>query len=197
MRHSLQELFDIVYRFYPRGIWPDDPQYPKREEGRRFKETCHQAYANYGPWRAMLGRLGARFPDCRVRDEAMHLASGGCALSYDAKLVLPTLTCEQGEHALGFLVSIVVPYYVIYGRVFFYFKDDSYGDKATLPGIRLELSSIEQPYARGLAQELEATFPGYEPMPPDIGKVVVPDVCTNIRGMGEATLYDCLLADLW
>jgi hypothetical protein len=57
-------------------------------------------------------------------------------------------------------------------------------------------SSDEQPHADWLAREIEATF-GCEPMPPEVGNIIVPDVATNLRLMGQATLYDCLLGDDW
>jgi hypothetical protein len=34
-------------------------------------------------------------------------------------------------------------------------------------------------------------------MPPEVGKIIVPDVATNLRLMGQATIYDCLLGDDW
>jgi hypothetical protein len=55
-------------------------------------------------------------------------------------------------------------------------------------------SQEEQPYAESVAREIEATY-GYETMPPAIGNVVVPDVETGFRTVGEARLYDCLLSD--
>jgi hypothetical protein len=57
--------------------------------------------------------------------------------------------------------------------------------------ICFELPPDEQPYAAGIAQEIEATW-GYERMPPEVGNVVVPDVATNLRRFGEARLYDWL-----
>jgi hypothetical protein len=60
-----------------------------------------------------------------------------------------------------------------------------------------DFSPDEQPYAAWIAQDIEATWRGYERMPPEVGKVVVPDVSTNARCLGEATLYDCLFTDAW
>jgi len=62
--------------------------------------------------------------------------------------------------------------------------------------LSLDPSPDEQPYAAWIARDIEATW-GYERMPPEVGKVVVPDVATNLRNLGEATLYDCLLSDYW
>ena len=68
-----------------------------------------------------------------------------------------------------------------------------------IPGVRViafEPSPDEQPYAAALAREIAATF-GCEPMPPEVGEIIVPDASTNLRGLGEARLYDCLLSDSW
>jgi hypothetical protein len=62
--------------------------------------------------------------------------------------------------------------------------------------IRFEFSPAEQIYAARIAEEIETTW-GYERMPPEVGNVVVPDVATNLRVLGEATLCDCLLSDYW
>ena len=43
------------------------------------------------------------------------------------------------------------------------------------------------------AREIEATYPGYEPIPPEIGNEVVPDVDV----IGGATIYVCLLSTVW
>jgi hypothetical protein len=62
--------------------------------------------------------------------------------------------------------------------------------------ISYAFSPDEQPYAPRIAQEIEATW-GYERMPPEVGSVIVPDVATDHRILGEATLYDCLFSDRW
>jgi hypothetical protein len=62
--------------------------------------------------------------------------------------------------------------------------------------ISFEFSPDEQPYAARIAQEIEAAW-GYERMPPEVGRVIVPDVATDHHLLGEATLYDCLFSDSW
>jgi len=48
--------------------------------------------------------------------------------------------------------------------------------------------------AAWICREIQATFGG-EAMPPEVGNVVVPDVSTTGRPLGEATLFDCLFTD--
>ena len=60
--------------------------------------------------------------------------------------------------------------------------------------VQFDFSPEEQSYAAWITGEIEATW-GFERMPPEVGKVIVPDVATDRRGLGEATLYDCLFSD--
>jgi hypothetical protein len=53
----------------------------------------------------------------------------------------------------------------------------------------------ERPAA--IAEEIEATYPGYEQIPPEFGNEVVPDVATPVGLMGTATIYVCLFSKVW
>ncbi len=55
----------------------------------------------------------------------------------------------------------------------------------------------EEPAASEIAKEIEATYPGYEPIPPELGDEVVPDVSMDGVRMGTATIYVCLLSLVW
>ncbi|WP_437643741.1 hypothetical protein [Sorangium sp. So ce362] len=77
--------------------------------------------------------------------------------------------------ALSFHVSLIGPYYGIH-----------------LPGI-----PEGEPVARESAEEIEATYPGYRPIPPELGNEVVPDVAMSVVLMGEATIYMCLFSSVW
>ncbi|WP_437592022.1 hypothetical protein [Sorangium sp. So ce1000] len=88
---------------------------------------------------------------------------------------------------VGKLIKLVKPELV---------EPPSMDDKPTRRVVCFELSPDEQPYAAWIAQEIEATW-GYERMPPEVGNVVVPDVATNLRRLGEARLYDCFFSDAW
>jgi hypothetical protein len=57
-----------------------------------------------------------------------------------------------------------------------------------------EPSPDEAPFVAWIAREIEATF-GAERMSPEVAAVVVPDVATSSRQLGEATIYDCLFTD--
>ncbi|KYF55299.1 hypothetical protein BE08_33705 [Sorangium cellulosum] len=54
--------------------------------------------------------------------------------------------------------------------------------------LTFDLAPDERPCATWIAHEIESAF-GSEPMPPEVGTTLVPDV---VVGMRDATLYDCL-----
>ena len=51
--------------------------------------------------------------------------------------------------------------------------------------------------AREIAREIEATYPGYQPIPPEIGNEVVPDVAMDGALMGKATIGISLFSSVW
>ncbi len=55
-------------------------------------------------------------------------------------------------------------------------------------GIRRTGVAGEEAAALDLAREIEATYPGYRPIPPELGDEVVPDVAFA-RGFGDCTIH--------
>ena len=106
------ELLDVVYRYYPRGDVPDD-RYKETEEYRRLVAARIQAGVDREPWSALVQRLEERFPENDIHDDTLHLVSGGSDACYSGRIFLPKLPGEH-RHSLVFLVSFVVPCYVIY-----------------------------------------------------------------------------------
>lgn len=235
MKHSVEELFDIVYRYYPREVSDGDPNRVQTEENRRLVNARRQAGADCNRWLDMLRRLGDQFPERGISNLSIHLVTGGLDACYKGSLSLPDYT-NDCWHTVDFWVSFLVPYYIVFSSrvvedleefermkaylaspkdtVDLYFGDTMFVLPSTmvkpefrqpppLPKFRprrrdtsFDFSADEQSYAACITQEIEATW-GYERMPPDVGKVVVPNVETNQRHFGEATLYDCLFSDGW
>jgi len=235
VKHSIEELKDVVYRYYPRGISELDPTRVETDENRRLVEARRQAGAECGRWRDMLRRIGDQFPERGISNLSVHLVTGGSDACYSGSLSLPDHTPERWHH-IDFMVSFLVPYYIVFSsRVFddleeierikarsasagdtvaLFFGDTvfvlpsdmvkpEFREPPPLPKFRprrrdtsFDFSAEEQSYAACIAQEIEATW-GYERMPPDVGSVIVPDVATDHRLLGEATLYDCLFSDGW
>jgi hypothetical protein len=163
---NLSELLDVVYRFYPRGWSVESPGYDNTPERGRQLDAVQIARSEYPKWEAMLDRLRARFD---LQDRSSYLFGSGFDSAYLATIIF---TSQGQEYGLGFHVSILGPHYVVHrmGR------------------------PDEEPYAQAVAQEIEATYRGYEPIPPEIGDVVVPDITLDAKNFGQATVFDCLLS---
>lgn len=238
MKHSIDELVGVVHRHYPRGRLSIDPRYEESEEYRRLVAARRQAGADKEPWGGLLNRLHARFPENIPQNRSLHLPTGEFDACYSAWLYLSTPPSKY-NHMAGFMVSFLVPYYVVYssrtvddleeiermkalraepspyvtvGHPDFpdtmfilpacivkpeFIVPDSPEVHAYKTDISFDFSPDEQPYAAWIASEIEATWPGYERMPPEVGKVIVFEVSTRSRSFGEATLYDCLFSDNW
>ena len=103
-----------------------------------------------------------------LQNESLHLFSGGADPAYSARIWLTE------ETALSFHVSLLGPYY----------------------GIHLPDIAEEETVAQEIAREIEATYPGYQTIPPEIGNEIVPDVAGGVE-FGKATIYICLFSVVW
>jgi hypothetical protein len=166
-------LLNLVYRFYPRGV---------RHIMRIYVPPNEPFYGDTEEHRRLLeaaNRGRAEYPTWKamirrlgdrygLQNESLHLLSGGPDPAYSARIWL------TDDTALSFQVSLLGPYYGIH-----------------LPGI-----PEEEPVARELTREIEATYPGYQTIPPELGNEVVPDVEAGAP-FGEATIYVCLFSEVW
>ncbi len=170
------ELLDLVYHFYPRGMLdihrihvpPGEPVYDDTPECRRFVEAANRGRDEYPTWKAMIDRLGDRYS---LQNESLSLLSGSAHSAYSARIYRPK-DIDSGRASLSFHVSLLGPYY----------------------GIHDMGESDEKPAA--IAAEIEATYPGYQQIPPELGNEVVPDVDARVP-FGDATIYVCLFSNVW
>lgn len=199
MRQSLDELLAVVYRFYPRGQRPENPGYKETEEYRRLVQARIQAgnedLTGTSPWCALLSRLSTRFPEHAIQNGSFHLPTGGMDAGHIGLFWLPPRGLWERNHVLGFWISFLVPSYVIYSSA--YIIDRASMSEDGFHVIRFIFSPDEEPYAQALKEEIESIFPGFEPMPPEIGNQVVADVVAGNQTMGQTTLYHCLFTDSW
>ncbi len=202
VKPSLEDLLKAVYQYYPRA--PSGPDhtfdgFAETEEHRRLVAARIRAGTENSAWRAMLDRLRARFPDA-VEDRAFHLPSGNWDGAYIGKLALPIVTPEV-EAKLTFMVSFLVSYYVIYRERWVSPPPGSPppDGKDKPDSVRYEESFAftdeEAPYARAVAEEIEATF-GHAPMPPTLGRTIVPDAWFDHYSCGTVPLFHYLFATL-
>jgi hypothetical protein len=174
MKITRSELLDVVHRFYPRGVHNIQRIYVPPGEP-VYKDTkehrCLVEAANRGraEYPAWKAMIRRLGDRYSLQNESLHLLSGGTDPAYSARIWL------IDETALSFHVSLLGRYYGIH-----------------LPGI-----PEEEPVTREIAREIEATYPGYRPIPQELGNEVVPDVAMDWASMGEATIYVCLFSDVW
>ncbi|WP_437893333.1 hypothetical protein [Sorangium sp. So ce124] len=115
MKHSVRELLDVVYRYYPRGIdvieQADIQRYKETEEYGRLVVARRRAAADER-WPALLRRIEERFPSSIVTNNSFHLPTGALDASYSFSVSLPDTT---GGRTLWFHIGFLVPYYIVYG----------------------------------------------------------------------------------
>src|SRR5215212_184412 len=113
MKPPIEELFDIVYRYYARGVSEADPNRVQTEENRRLMEARRQAGADCSRWLDTLRRLSDQFPERGISNLSVHLVTGGSDACYSGALSLPDYT-DDCWHTLEFRVSFLVPYYIVF-----------------------------------------------------------------------------------
>ena len=175
MKITSADLLEVIYRYYPRGILHLDrvntpsgePVYMDTEEHCHLIAACARGRREYATWDQMLDRLRVMF---LMQNDSLHLVSGNIDPAYSGRVWLVV-----GETSINFHVSLLGPYYGI-----------------QLPGV-----PDEEPVAREIAREIEATYPGYQTIPPEIGNEVVPDVSFNNSEFGGCTIYTLVFAYTW
>lgn len=222
MDQTIKKLLDVVYAHYPRGLVFEDPAYKASAEHLRLVAARRKAGTDRAAWNGFLDRLSHQFPADGTLNDSLHLLTGRMDAAYSGKLF--PASAGPDNLTIGFLVSFLVPSYLVFtsrsvpdleamaapranvrlvfeGHTCFAFPADPEAPPENAPPfeprrqiIDFEFSTDMQPYASWIAREIEATW-GYQRMPPEVGKLIVPDVATDNRGFGEATLYDCLLSD--
>lgn len=207
MRHSVDELIRIAYEYHPRGLWPDDPRYDSSPERERLAAARRRAGANRDGWLTMLDRVRARLPGIEISEWSSQLLSGEFGLSYSGQLALPLGAPEERSHEIEIRVGILVPYYLIYRSLYLFtdpkdFRVSGAPAVSPVPDDRpvrritgFDFTPEERAAVGVLVQEIEVTFVDHEPMPPEIGGVIVPDVATSSRPLGAATIGHCLIAE--
>jgi hypothetical protein len=114
MNHTLDELLDIAFRYYPRGVGTSDhldtPRIEDTEEHARLVAARKRAAVDER-WNAMQRRISERFPDTPFMNQSLHLPTGTMDACYSFTLFPPEI---PGRQDLWFLVSFLAPYYIIF-----------------------------------------------------------------------------------
>lgn len=190
MKHTTRELIELVYRFYPRGARGGVPGPESSEENRRLLDTKARAAADLGRFREMLDRLTTRISGSSVF-ETLYLIPYGPEhwdACLQANLKLPTVPPQDGAHELVMMVSVLVPYYLLYSSIHFNIKGDRFG-RAKHARSSWIFTPAERPYVDEVAREIETTY-GYERMSPEIGRLTVPLLEPDLGFTDVWTLFD-------
>jgi hypothetical protein len=193
MKHSIDVLFRIAYQYYPHGVWDEDPRYEESAEFRRLDELRKQGVKDPA-WLALLDRLRIRLQG-EIHNRSIPLAllkSDACYRVTHALAAGPN--DPQGYHEIGLAISFIAPYYVVYSSRN---VDRTYDPDAPRLFQPFNLYDDELVDAQIMVEEMKALFPEHEPMPPEIGNIVVPSVMAGNQAIGKATLYHCLFTDSW
>jgi len=222
MKHNLDELLDIVYRYYPRGIGTTDhlntTHRKETEQHARLVAARLQAAADER-WHTTLRRISERFPKM-LMNQSLHLPAGTSDACYSFTIDLPNVTDRR---TLWFLVSFLAPYYIIYSQrlidvvtqpegfhfvvhgVQFYIPRKATGleFRPSLNDERINRATVKREYISFDLSPDELPYAewiarnieatfGCERMPPEVGTVLVPGV--NLGGPRDTRLYDCLFS---
>jgi hypothetical protein len=197
MMHSVDELFGLVYRYYPRGMWDFEPGYDDTVEYRRLDAARKQA-ASCEAWHKLLERLRIRLDD-GIYNRSLALASfksDACTWVTHPLPPDPSRNSSNNDedHEIGIAISFIAPYYVVYSsrKV-----DRIYRELEPKRLHPFDLDDDEKVDAHVMVEEMSRLFPKHEPMPSDVGNLVVPDVMAGNQGLGKATLYHCFFTDSW
>ncbi|WP_437730878.1 hypothetical protein [Sorangium sp. So ce1335] len=225
MKHSVKELLDVVYRYYPRGIdlieQADIDRYNESEEYARLVAARRSA-AKDERWHALLQRMYDRFSSM-VMNGSLYLPSGSLDACYSFSISLPDVADSR---TLWFHIGFLVPYYWVYswrlaqvvrrperfmvdfGGVHFHITGSPRDPKFLLNPCddRLNNATFTEACVNFDLSADEAPYAewvvrdiettfGCERMPTEVGLVLVPDVAVNLRTLGNARLCDCLFTD--
>ncbi len=174
MMITRSELLDVVYRFYPRGVLPYSrihapPNEPFFDDTEEHLRLVEAANRGRAEYATWKAMIGRVGDRYRLQDESLSLLAGRTHPAYSARIRF------TDETALSFHVSLLGPYY----------------------GLHLSGVPQEEPLAREIAREIEATYPGYKQILPELGNEAMPDVEMDGAFMGKATIYVCLFSNIW
>jgi hypothetical protein len=187
---SREDLVEIVYRYYPRGIHPSEAGYQETEAFKRYQPLKEdRRWDRDGRWGRFMELLRQKHPTYRYWDCTFGHGNG----CYIVRALLPRAEECPEDIEVVCLVSYLAPVYATYvaymrgrpphrnRRIVFTPPDGSEEARA----------------ASLLAAEIEAEF-DVAPFPPEYRSTIIPDVVAGNEGLGEASLFHCLFTDsIW
>ena len=104
-------------------------------------------------------------------------------------------TDPRDADLLGLGISFIAPYYVVYSSRLI--DRRSLSDTEPRFFYPFDLNDDEVADAQVMVEEMKLLYPEHEPMPQNVGNIVVPDVMAGNQFIGKTTLYQCFFTDAW
>jgi len=188
-----QQLLEIAYQHYARGVFYDDPGYMETPEYLRLTAAWDQALAHTETWDRFNDALLERFGDSvRLSHVTMPWHGGGFRLAVD--LDWPLRRGKFVERAtidvLVACVSVIAPLYLIHGVQVDVVMNRRLPDPRPLYH---DLTPEMRTHLPALAEDVERVF-GYAPVSMEDALAVVPDISIYPHGFGQMRLIHALFA---
>lgn len=189
-RFSADSLIKLVHRYYPSGLYEDDPRHSQSEEYKRLVAAKQAAMKDAAAWKGFLQRVREQLPDCLQWDLQ--------ALRYDpsrhVRVYLPGTKVEQREKkCVVVYVSILASVHFLHGSQEVELDEERSRSEALLPPLPPELQTLEASLD-ALARE---SF-GSVRLSNEVLFTPVPDLQVGNTRLGKVKLLNCLFSDrIW
>ena len=191
-RFSVGALVELVHRYYPAGLYADDPRYRASEQHPRLEAARRAAQEDDSAWRNFLQRIREELPGSSLWD-----VSGPREL-YDpsrrVRVYLPDAQGPEGERrALVVAVSILAPVHLLYASREWAVHEEKTDSEVWFPPLPSEFRTYED--------KLDALVQdscGSARLPNELLLTPVPDLQVGNIDLGKARLLHCLFTDdIW
>jgi len=184
------QLLERVYHHYPRGKCYDDPGYEETPEAHCFRQVWDRALAEMPQFDQLIRALGQEFPGFTVGNTTRP--GDGCYRLSVSMRRLPLNAPGLLTTVVG-CVSILAPTYIVYAaeQVF----DENKKGTARRPSVDFNPSGLAAQCAQQVGEHIKKAYADYQPFPPSLMNVQVPDICIHNLLMGEVKLRDALFMD--
>lgn len=189
-RFSAESLIKLVHRYYPSGLYEDDPRHRQSEEYKRLVAARQAAKKENAAWMDFRQRVREQLPDCLQWD--LH------ALQYDpsrnVRVYLPGMQRTHRERkCIVVYVSILAPVHFLHASQEVDLDEERSRSEAWFPPFPPELQPLEASLD-ALARE---SF-GSVRLSNEVLFTRVPDLQVGHADLGKVTLLDCLFSDrIW
>ncbi|MFL5351207.1 hypothetical protein [Archangium sp.] len=189
-RFSAESLIKLVHRYYPSGLYEDDPRHGQSEEFKRLVAAKQAAMKDAVDWKGFLQRVREQLPDCLQWDLQ--------ALRYDpsrhVRVYLPGTTLEQREKkCVVVYVSILAPVHFLHASQEVELDEERSHSEAWFPPLPPELQPLE-----ALLDALARESFGSVRLSNEILFTPVPDLQVGNTRLGKVKLLNCLFSDrIW